>query len=302
MLQLLTGDDEFDADIDEDAEEELLRDDVMNCDKQEIDVILGSGDSLHVINSNKNSIINQSMDDEEDDEDRDSGRERFKSERIMSLASVPTRRREIPDSLESINVNLSDNKIDKNNYNNNNKRHQKFRQNINNSNNCGHDFNRRNNFRSNQGLLPLPLMNNMMPQHIQQQPQQLRMLSIQPNIYGQQFQPQINNNNNSSVHNIHVNPHFRARASNQFEQLSQVFRPQEPIRMQNMLMQSRPQFSQQNPINSQQILMNQQMRPQFVGNPTIINEQNRVQMHPQTQPPLLGHQPQPQPQPHQMQV
>ena len=110
VLDLLTGEDEFDADIDEDAEELLLRDDTMASNGNDSNRHPNLG---HSGQSADNASNNKSIDDEEDDEDNDDGRRgRFRSERIMSISSVSSRRRDIPDSLDAIKVNL-DQKSDK---------------------------------------------------------------------------------------------------------------------------------------------------------------------------------------------
>ena len=278
VLQLLTGEDEFDADIDEMAEEELLRDDVV------------SDQNRHHSNSGQNNgSINKSLDDEEEDDDRDSGRRgRFRSERIMSLASVPTRRREIPDSLDSVNVNLDKNcdKINYNNrrHNNNQQKYRNFRQNETQN-------QRQHNFRPNKGLLPLPSQS--MAQ-ISQPPQQQRMILIPPDNYGQQIAT-----NQNPMNTIHVNPHFRSRMTNQFEMMSQArpqtSEPQMRIPSNVMAIQSRLQFPSQTVNSSQQMVfnpqINNQFRPQFMTNNTIFNEQNMSQMGP----PLHHHQQQTQP-------
>ena len=310
VLELLTGEDEFDADIDEMAEEELLREEGSHSANTGNRNQTSGSQNL----SQNNTLINKSMDDEEEDDDRDSGRRgRFRSERIMSLASVPTRRREIPDSLDSINVKL-DKTSDKNNYNNRKHNNNNNQQNYRNykQNPINGSPNPRHNFRTNnKGLLPLP-NHSMGPSG--PHPQQ-RMVMIPQNIYGQQM-----TNNSNPLNTIHVNPHFRARMTNpQMEHIPQGLRPPQPIEQQmrlsaNVMMPSRPHFPTQAVNNSQQMVfnpqINSQFRPQFMSNNMMFNDQNMGQMGaPTPHPPHLqaSQQPQhlhhhPQPPHHQMQV
>ncbi|CAG2106094.1 unnamed protein product [Medioppia subpectinata] len=309
VLQLLTGDDEFDADIDEDAEKELLRDD--------------ESIAADVSVSQKHKFeTNESIDDEDDDDDRDNARRgRFKSERIMSLVSVPTRRQEIPDNLESVKVNEKfktqqnrnhhNNRRHNNNMNNDYSNQQKYRNSRHNQ-NLANDSQNRHNYHQNKGLLPLPppmIGQHSSPVHPPQQP----MHTINTNVFGQQ-----NNPNPNPINTIHVNPHFRARTPNQFE-LSQTARPQEkqqyippehqPFRppeqqyrppepqfrpQMSAGIQSIPQFPQ-NINNSQQLPFNPQMdhhmRPQFMANNMPFNDHNIPQMSHQIRPqqqPLLS--------------
>ncbi|XP_054162839.1 putative uncharacterized protein DDB_G0286901 [Oppia nitens] len=237
VLQLLTGDDEFDADIDEDAEEALLRDDINNQETKQQQLI-----QLNTQSTDKKLMdTNESIDDEDDDDrDDDAGRRgKFKSERIMSLVAINSRRREIPESLDSVKVNHHHSNQQPRGHqqnNNNNRRYhhqsnrQKYHQSVNESND------RQNRYTGNQrnmGLLPLP-------------PPQLS--AIAEPFVGQSQPPHSQQPNNPNINplsanTIHINPHFIARNANPFEQQLQQIQHQQ----QQQPHHHHPQQQQQQP-------------------------------------------------------
>ena len=301
VLQLLTGDDDYDAEIDEDVEEELLRDEFeesnifkrrsqsVNKESSEPHIKSNGDKNQHKQEKDEDQSLNdkkekQLYDDEDEDEEKESGRERFKSERILSLASASSRKKEIPDSLESVKIQ------DVNQLKSGNKFSKNFPGKRTNIRNIHH-----NKFPNNkqQGLLPLPInasLNCIEPSHVNQS----LVNKLATNLTVMQGPA-----TQSMSHKILINPHFRARNP----QINQLLRPQEniPVQMGNIHQQNfpgQPNFQQpfdqppRNVINPQvnfnQFMPNQPFVDQFrMSNfqPPINQQfqqfQNPIQQQPQ---------------------